>query len=275
LYVSAPLLFFLPRFLFAHHIASRRVPGFPDEDPERRAHVARLDQLYAEDVRVSVSSLASSTAKWSGVLPGVTSAAALAAAVAAQSGPEAGALAAQQTEACVRFEDAAEAPSVEAPAEAAGSSGVAGSWWKTEAELDGGLASPAAPGDAAATLDLQHMLNVVRSTWATDEVAAAEAEREMELAAQLLPHEAAQRALVRDLIAVAPIAPAFQTQQQQQPPHQQHAGGSAAAVASTAFASASARAAPSRRRSADVEAQRVENGLRASIAALEADRRRL
>ena len=241
--------------------------GFPDEDPERREHVARMEKLYSEEVRVSVSSPASVAPEWSGALPGSISVADLADRAATQSGPDVGALVTQLTDACVRFEDAsAEGPAAVDTKVASGS--MSDSWSESAEAVDGRANSMTAESATGEGANLRHMLNFVRSMWEADDVATAAAERAIEQAAQLSPQEVAQRGLVRDLVAVQPISPPLQQQQQQQ--QQQAGGSSAAAAASTAPTAHSSR----RRQGSSDDVQLQEANLRAKIAALEAERHR-
>lgn len=231
------------------------LPGFPDEDPERREHVARMEKLYNEEVRVSVSSPTSVAADWSGFLPGSASVTDLADRATAQSGAEVGALVARQTDACVRFEDAV--------ADADTASGSMPDSWSNLGEASDGHANSMTAGRS-----LGHTLNFVRSMWEADDVATATAERAIEKAAQLSPQEVAQRGLVRDLVAVQPVSPPTQKQRHQP---QYAGGGSAAAVTSTAPAASSS---SRRRQGSSDDKQQQEATLRAKIAALEAERRR-
>lgn len=229
-----------------------------------------MEKLYNEEVRVSVSSPTSVAADWSGALPGLASVTDLADRATAQSGAEVGALVARQTDACVRFQDAAaETPPV---ADADTASGSMSDSWSNPGEASDGhansMAAESAASEGSEGRSLRHTLNFVRSMWEADDVATATAERAIEKAAQLSPQEVAQRGLVRDLVAVQPVSPPTQKQRHQP---QYAGGGSAAAVTSTAPAASNS---SRRRQGSSDEKQQQEATLRAKIAALEAERRR-
>jgi len=229
-----------------------------------------MEKLYNEEVRVSVSNPASVAADWSGTLPGSFSVADLADRAAKQSGAEVGALVAQQTDACVRFEDA-NPEALPDVGNGVASSSIPDSWSNSGEASDGhanSMTAESAAAEGSEGRSLQHTLNFVRSMWEGDDVATAAAERAIEQAAQLSPQEVAQRSLVRDLVAVQPISPPIQQQRQQQ----QHAGGGSAAAMTSAAPTTSSSS--GRRQGRSDDKQQQEATLRAMIAALEAERRR-